>query len=93
MGHHTRGHDDVDPDDPQLDAHLDEHIDPAEMTPEARLAELGAILAAGIGRLRTRAAASTEKVEESSGTCLELPPEPGLDGRRVVSTRENGERR
>ena len=89
MGHHTRGQDDPDANAP----HLDEHIDPALMTPEARMAELGAILAAGIGRL-ILSGSSMEKVEESSSTCLELPPEPRLDGRRAVSTRENnGERR
>lgn len=92
MGHHIRGHNDVDAGDPQSEAHLDEHLDPAEMTPEERLAELGAILAAGLRRLCSRGT-GIEKAEESSSTCLELSPEPGLDGRRVVSARENGERR
>lgn len=73
--------------------HADEHLDPAHMSPDAIVAELGEILAAGVRRLRSRPA-SIAIAGDSSGTCLEPAPPSGLDGaRRVVDAGENGERR
>lgn len=63
---------------------------PANMSPEERLAEVAALLAAGVLRLRRRQAvacpddAVIHPVEsaESAGNDLEVPPETRLHGHR-----------
>jgi hypothetical protein len=58
--------------------------DPANMTPEARLIEVAAILAEGLRRLQRRGAIPgqnpTETASESGRNCLDDPPETRLDG-------------
>lgn len=58
------------------------HDDPAAMTPDERLRELASILAAGVLRLRSRAALPAdpgpENLPESGQDCLEVPAETVL---------------
>ena len=57
--------------------------DPNRMTPEQRLDEVAAILAAGVRRMRERrrAAACVPKISPESGeTCLELSRRSSPDG-------------
>ena len=64
--------------------------DPANMTPEERLAEAATIFAEGVLRLRRQVAvrapefAIIHAVEsvESAGNCLEVPSETRLHGQR-----------
>ena len=63
---------------------------PANMTPEERLAEVAAILAEGVLRLRRRQAVAAPEAplihhvesEESAGNGLEVPSETRLHGQR-----------
>lgn len=57
--------------------------DPADMSPDERLDEIGSILARGILRLHGRVPGhpgSAENLPESSATCLELSPPRRPDG-------------
>jgi hypothetical protein len=58
--------------------------DPANLTPEARLAEVAAILVEGLRRLKRHVAIptqnSTETASESGRNCLDDAPETRLDG-------------
>lgn len=57
--------------------------DPADMSPEERLDEVGSILARGILRLHKRIlphAGPVENLPESATTCLELSPPSRPDG-------------
>lgn len=57
--------------------------DPADMSPDERMDEIGSILARGILRLHGRAQGHPDPAEnlpESSATCLELSPPPRPDG-------------
>ena len=57
--------------------------DPADMSPDERLDEIGGILARGILRLHGRVPGHPDPAEilpESSVTCLELSPPPRPDG-------------
>ena len=56
--------------------------DPEEMTPEARQAEVAAILAAGYLRVR-RSRPFTEKELDSSDVPLPLCPEGSTDGEPI----------
>lgn len=60
--------------------------DPAEMSPDERMNEVGSILARGILRLHgrvsahTASAAAPQNLPESSATCLELSAPSRPDG-------------
>ncbi|MCX7702016.1 MAG: hypothetical protein N2039_14160 [Gemmataceae bacterium] len=62
------------------------HDDPAALTPDERLRAVAAILAAGVLRLRSRAALPTdadqvrapENLPETGPNCLEVPPQTVL---------------
>ena len=59
---------------------------PSSLSPAARRAEIAAILAAGIVRLKSRAVlAILEQPEETPETCLEVPPESVLSVTNVVN--------
>ena len=70
-----------------VDPTVREPTDPASMTPEERLVEVAAILAAGVLRLRSRAAVSApvglpESSQESGRNCLDDCRETRLSGHR-----------
>ena len=68
-------------------AFCDDPTDPAHMTPEQRVEEIASILAAGVCRLRQRAAVLTscptlEIPADSARNCLDDSPETRLHGHR-----------
>jgi hypothetical protein len=60
---------------------LDDHTDPADLTPEQRLGELAAILAAGLRRLRARRLAPLVGIADSSAASVEPRGDASVDGR------------
>ncbi len=63
-----------------------DRTDPAYMSPEERVSELAAILAAGILRLHRRAAIpvspNPQILSDSERNCLDLPVDLSPDGQR-----------
>jgi len=53
--------------------------DPSQLTPDERMHELAAILAAGLVRLRDRAALATQSPPESAGENLAEPSPEALE--------------
>ena len=70
--------------------------DPANLTSEERMAEIAAILALGVLRLRARVALPPKSspavtaAPESDGNCLADAPETSVHGLRWLTTGEQG---